>query len=187
MKSFHQFIPYTDRLDYQALMSNNVAYVQTVEAGIDIRHEPTHPYVGRELTRISSTSGDRYNGMDVGAYTMFSIPFEREELYNLFEMLCGTRLTTSHQDRRGGSGFAPRFIERCHTFTKVFPQRSKSMTLNATDLDRSARGVGVIGAEAIDLITGPNHRASGVSDLRRVEPYLLRSPVGTAGDYMSAI
>ena len=106
VKSFHQFIPYTDRLDYLAPMSNNVAYAQTVEKllGIDIPPRAKHIRVlVAELARISShLLAIGTMAMDVGAYTMFFHTFrEREELYNLFEMLCGTRLTTSYT-RIGG-------------------------------------------------------------------------------------
>jgi NADH:ubiquinone oxidoreductase subunit D len=120
---------------------------------------------------------------------------EREELYNLFEMLCGTRLTTSYT-RIGGvdQDLPPGFIARCRTFVESFPAKieeyDKLLTRNRIWIDRT-RGVGVIGAEeAIDLgLTGPNLRASGVGlDLRRAEPYLLYDelefevPVRTADD-----
>jgi NADH-quinone oxidoreductase subunit D len=200
VKSFHQFIPYTDRLDYLAPMSNNVAYVQTVEKllGIDIPPRATHiRLLVAELARISShLLAIGTMAMDVGAYTMFFHTFrEREELYNLFEMLCGTRLTTSYT-RIGGvdQDLPPGFIPRCRTFVESFPAKleeyDKLLTRNRIWIDRT-RGVGVISAtEAIDLgLTGPNLRASGVAlDLRRVEPYLLYDEldfevaVGTAGD-----
>lgn len=200
VKSFHQFIPYTDRLDYLAPMSNNVAYAQTVEKllGVDIPPRAKHIRVlVAELARISShLLAIGTMAMDVGAYTMFFHTFrEREELYNLFEMLCGTRLTTSYT-RIGGvdQDLPPGFIEHCCTFVESFPAKieeyDKLLTRNRIWIDRT-RGVGVIGAEeAIDLgLTGPNLRASGVGlDLRRAEPYLLYDeldfevPVGTAGD-----
>jgi NADH-quinone oxidoreductase subunit D len=200
VKSFHQFIPYTDRLDYLAPMSNNVAYVQTVEKLLGIDIPPRAKYIRMlvaELARISShLLAVGTMAMDVGAYTMFFHTFrEREELYNLFEMLCGTRLTTSYT-RIGGvdQDLPPGFIGRCRAFVESFPAKieeyDKLLTRNRIWIDRT-RGVGVIGAEeAIDLgLTGPNLRASGVGlDLRRAEPYLLYDefefevPVGTAGD-----
>ena len=200
VKSFHQFIPYTDRLDYLAPMSNNVAYAQTVEKllGVEIPSRAQHIRVlVAELARISShLLAVGTMAMDVGAYTMFFHTFrEREELYNLFEMLCGTRLTTSYT-RIGGvdQDLPPGFIERCRAFVESFPAKieeyDKLLTRNRIWIDRT-RGVGVLSAEeAIDLgFTGPNLRASGVDlDLRRVEPYLLYDeldfevPLGTAGD-----
>lgn len=200
VKSFHQFIPYTDRLDYLAPMSNNVAYVQTVEKLLGIDIPPRAAYIRvlvAELARISShLLAIGTMAMDVGAYTMFFHTFrEREELYNLFEMLCGTRLTTSYT-RIGGvdQDLPPGFMARCRTFVESFPAKveeyDKLLTRNRIWIDRT-RGVGVIDAEeAIDLgLTGPNLRASGVGlDLRRAEPYLLYDelefdvPVGTAGD-----
>jgi NADH-quinone oxidoreductase subunit D len=200
VKSYHQFIPYTDRLDYLAPMSNNVAYAQTVEKLLEIEIPLRAKYIRvlvAELARISShLLAIGTMAMDVGAYTMFFHTFrEREDLYNLFEMLCGTRLTTSYT-RIGGvdQDLPPGFIERCRTFIESFPAKieeyDKLLTRNRIWIDRT-RGVGVISAdEAIDLgFTGPNLRASGVSlDLRRAEPYLLYDeldfevPLGAAGD-----
>jgi NADH-quinone oxidoreductase subunit D len=199
-KSFHQFIPYTDRLDYLAPMSNNVAYAQTVEKLLEIEIPPRAKHIRvlvAELARISShLLAIGTMAMDVGAYTMFFHTFrEREDLYNLFEMLCGSRLTTSYT-RIGGvdQDRPPGFIDRCRTFVETFPAKieeyDKLLTRNRIWIDRT-RGVGVISAEeAIDLgFTGPNLRASGVAlDLRRAEPYLLYDeldfevPLGTTGD-----
>ena len=200
VKSYHQFIPYTDRLDYIAPMSNNVAYAQVVEKLMGIDIPPRAKYIRvlvAELARISShLLAIGTMAMDVGAYTMFFHTFrEREELYNLFEMLCGARLTTSYT-RIGGvdQDLPPGFVERCRTFLESFPAKmeeyDKLLTRNRIWMDRT-RGVGVISAEdAIDLgLTGPNLRASGVAyDVRRAHPYLLYDqldfevPVGVEGD-----
>ncbi|MBI3329992.1 MAG: NADH dehydrogenase (quinone) subunit D [Nitrospinae bacterium] len=200
VKSYHQFIPYTDRLDYIAPMSNNVAYAQTVEKlmGIDIPPRATYIRVlVAELARISShLLAVGTMAMDVGAYTMFFHTFrEREELYNLFEMLCGARLTTSYTRIGGVDQDLPEgFVEGCRAFLESFPAKmeeyDKLLTRNRIWMDRT-RGVGVISAEgAIDLgLTGPNLRASGVAyDVRRAHPYLLYDqldfevPVGMEGD-----
>ncbi len=200
VKSYHQFIPYTDRLDYLAPMSNNVAYAQTVEKLMGITIPLRAQYIRvlvAELARISShLLAIGTMAMDVGAYTMFFHTFrEREDLYNLFEMLCGARLTTSYT-RIGGvdQDLPPGFMERCRAFIESFPEKmeeyDKLLTRNRIWVDRT-RGVGVIGAEeAIDWgFTGPNLRASGVGyDVRRAQPYLLYDeldfevPVGSAGD-----
>ena len=200
VKSYHQFIPYTDRLDYIAPMSNNVAYAQTVEKLMGIDIPPRAKYIRvlvAELARISShLLAIGTMAMDVGAYTMFFHTFrEREELYNLFEMLCGQRLTTSYT-RIGGvdQDLPPGFMARCRAFVESFPEKmeeyDKLLTRNPIWMDRT-RGVGVLSAEeAIDLgLTGPNLRASGVAyDVRRAQPYLVYDqldfevPRGTAGD-----
>jgi NADH-quinone oxidoreductase subunit D len=180
VKSFHQFIPYTDRLDYLAPMSNNVAYAQTVEKllGVDIPPRAQHIRVlVAELARISShLLAVGTMAMDVGAYTMFFHTFrEREELYNLFEMLCGTRLTTSYT-RIGGvdQDLPPGFMARCRTFIDTFPEKveeyDKLLTRNRIWIDRT-KGVGVISAaEAIDLgLTGPNPGPQGSASISDVQ------------------
>ena len=95
----NQFVPYTDRLDYLAPLSNNVAYAMTVEkvAGLQVpeRCEAIR-VLCCELARISSLAG-AVHGMDAGAWTVFMYTFtEREKLYTLFEELTGARFTTSY-------------------------------------------------------------------------------------------
>ena len=99
--TYHQFIPYTDRLDYLAPMANNVAYALAVEKllGID-RELPLRCQYIRviccELARVSShLLGVGCFAMDVGAMTVFLHTFtEREKVHNLCEQLTGARFTT---------------------------------------------------------------------------------------------
>jgi NADH-quinone oxidoreductase subunit D len=108
--TYNQFIPYTDRLDYLAPLSNNVAYALAVEKllGIDRALTPRCQYIRViccELARISAhLLGLGAFAMDVGALTVFMFTFtEREKIYNLIEALTGARFTTSYT-RIGGLG-----------------------------------------------------------------------------------
>ncbi len=198
--TYNQFIPYTDRFDYLAPLSNNVAYALAVEQLTDIvipeRCQVIRVLVS-ELARISShLLGLGVLGMDTGAWTPFMYTFtEREKLYTLFEELTGARLTTSYT-RIGGvardlpDGWLGRVNEFCNQLPKAIEDVEKLLTRNKIFIDRT-QGVGVISKEdAINYgLTGPNLRASGVDlDLRKDKPYSgyenydFDVPVGTVGD-----
>ncbi len=199
-KRYHQFIPYTDRLDYLAPLSNNVSYTMAVEKLLNIEIPRRGQYVRMiacELARISAhlLSLGTY-ALDVGAATVFFHTFdEREKIYDLIEKLAGHRFTTSYT-RVGGVSrdVSPEFIAGLKDFLKDLPQTldemSSLLTNNRIWIDRT-RGVGAISPElALSYgITGPNLRAAGVKwDLRKDMPYMLynemdfRVPVGTHGD-----
>src|SRR6185312_6998400 len=106
--TYTQFIPYTDRLDYLAPLSNNVAYALAVEKllGIDKQLPLRCQYIRViccEMARISAhLLGLGAFAMDVGALTVFLHTFtQRETIYNLCEALTGARFTTSYT-RIGG-------------------------------------------------------------------------------------
>ena len=124
---YHQFVPYTDRLDYWCAMSNNLAYVQTVEKlmGIDVPDRAKYlRMITAELSRISGhlvCIGAW--GIDLGAMTVLLYTFrEREMILDLFEMLCGARITVSYL-RVGGLRYdaTKEFEERCAEFCALFP------------------------------------------------------------------
>ena len=101
--TYTQFIPYTDRLDYLAPLSNNVAYVMAVEKllGIDKQLTPRCQFIRViccELARISShLLGVGCFAMDVGAMTVFLHTYtEREKIHNLCESLPAARFTPSY-------------------------------------------------------------------------------------------
>jgi NADH-quinone oxidoreductase subunit B len=95
-KRYHQFIPYTDRLDYLAPLSNNVSYAMAVEKLLNIELPKRGQYIrviASELARISAhlLSLGTY-ALDVGAGTVFFHTFdEREKIYDLIEKLAGHR------------------------------------------------------------------------------------------------
>src|SRR5204863_22911 len=103
---YNQFVPYTDRLDYLAPLSNNVAYALAVEKLMGWEVPPRGKAIRTiccETSRISShLMGIGAMALDLGAMTVFLYTFtEREKLYNLFELLTGARFTTSYT-RVGG-------------------------------------------------------------------------------------
>jgi NADH-quinone oxidoreductase subunit D len=200
--TYTQFIPYTDRLDYLAPLSNNVAYALAVEKliGLDRQLPPRCQFIRMiccELARISAhLLGVGCFAMDVGAMTVFLHTFtEREKIYNLIESLTGARFTTSYT-RLGGLArdLPPGWVSQCRKFLEEVVQNiddtEKMLTRNRIWVDRT-RDVGIISREmAIDYgFSGPNLRASGVDyDLRKVRPYLLYEqlkfdiPTGSVGD-----
>jgi NADH-quinone oxidoreductase subunit D len=200
--TYNQFIPYTDRLDYLAPLSNNVAYVMAVEKllGIDKALPQRCQYIRViccELARISAhLLGLGSFAMDVGALTVFLFTFtEREKIYDLIESLTGARFTTSYT-RVGGLSrdLPPGWVGQCRTFlgevVKNIDETEKLLTRNKIFVDRT-RDIGLIPRDvAIDYgLTGPDLRGSGLEfDLRKAHPYLVYDqlefdiPAGSVGD-----
>jgi len=197
---YNQFVPYTDRLDYLAPLSNNVAYALAVEKLMGWELPPRGKAIRViccETARISAhLLGLGAMALDLGAMTVFLYTFtEREKLYNLFELLTGARFTTSYT-RVGGQirDLPPTFIPQLEKFMDDFiPQLDeidKLLTRNRIFVDRT-RDIGVIPRErAIAYaLSGPNLRGSGIEhDLRRKHPYLdyekydFEIALGSTGD-----
>lgn len=183
--NFHEFMPHTDRLDYIAPMSNNVAIALAVENSLGIEAPRRAQWIRTlvsELARISShLMAMGSTCMDIGAMTIFLWTFtEREKLYDIFELICGARFTTSYT-RIGGvaNDINDDTIAKIKDWLEQFPKElkyfEKLIHRNRIFVDRLA-GVGVLdGDQAVQLgLTGPNLRGSGVArDLRKDEPYLL--------------
>jgi len=197
-----QFIPYTDRLDYLAPLANNVAYAYAVEklCGIDVPARCKYiRVICAELARISShLLGIGAMSMDLGALTVFLYTFkEREKIYDLAELLCGARFTTSYTRIGGLANDMPAdFIPMCRKFIAELPatidETDKLLTRNKIFIERN-RDVAVLSkADAIDFgATGPILRGSGVEwDIRKARPYggyenfQFDVPTGTVGDCM---
>src|SRR3989338_4320234 len=126
--TYNQFVPYTDRLDYLAPLSNNVAYILSVEKLLAITVPPRAQVIRViccEIARISAHLLWLGTGaLDLGAATVFFHTFrERETLYNLIESLTGGRLTTSYTRVGGLSRDLPAGWTRAlRGFTRKFPQ-----------------------------------------------------------------
>jgi NADH-quinone oxidoreductase subunit D len=200
--TYTQFIPYTDRLDYLAPLANNVAYAYAVEklCGIDV--PPRCQYIRvicAELARISShLLGIGAMAMDVGAMTVFLYTFrERERIYDLCELICGARFTTSYTRVGGLANDMPaEFPAMCRKFLDGLPatidETDRLLTRNKIFIERN-KDIGVLSRDnAINYgATGPILRGSGVEfDIRKARPYggygnfQFDIPTGTVGDCM---
>jgi NADH-quinone oxidoreductase subunit D len=182
-KTYHQCIPLTDRLDYVAGMSNNLAYVLAVEKLLGMEAPPRAQAIRVllcELQRIAShLLWLGTHAHDIGAMTPFFYALrERDEILFMFEMVCGSRLTPSYF-RVGGlaQDLPDGFEAKCREFTRTFPARVDEyetlLTQNKIWMRRT-QGVGAISAEeAINWgLSGPILRASNTNwDLRKVVPY----------------
>ncbi len=198
--SWHQFIPYTDRLDYLAPLANNVAYALACEKLMDIKAPPRAEAIRvicAELARISAhLLGLGAYAMDLGAMTMFLWTFrEREEIYTLIERICGARFTTSYTRIGGVERDLPDdFFPKLEKFVKNFPDRVdeyEGMLSSNKIWHVRTKDVGVISKElALGLgLTGPNLRGSGIDyDTRKAHPYSgyekyeFDVPIGSVGD-----
>ena len=174
-----QYIPYTDRFDYLAGVNMNLGYALVVEKllGCEVSERARHLRVMTcELSRISShlVAACCY-GLDLGSFTPFMWAFrEREKILDLFEDLCGARLTHSYITVGGVTAdLPPGWLQKCEAFLKQFEpvidEFHAVLTNNAIFIRRTA-GIGVLTPEmAIDYgCTGPVLRGSGVDwDLRR--------------------
>jgi len=199
-KTYHQFIPYTDRLDYLSPLTNNVGYVLAVEKllGIDVppRARAIRVLIS-ELSRISShLLWLGAHAVDLGAITVFFYTFrEREITYDFIQALTGTRMTTSYTRVGGLARDLPEgFLDDFKIWLKRVPGQIQEweslLTHNKIWIGRT-KEIGILKLEdAIDLgVTGPNLRASGKDwDIRKAQPYSgydeldFDIPVGAVGD-----
>ncbi|TDI68836.1 MAG: NADH dehydrogenase (quinone) subunit D [Bacteroidetes bacterium] len=202
-KTYQEFMPYTDRMDYLAPYSNNVAWCLAVEklASIEVPERAQWiRMIMSELSRISSHL--LWMGvalMDAGAVSVFLWTFQfREDLYKIFDEVTGARLTVSHS-RIGGlvTDLGDVGIKQIEDFVEQFPlaivEWEKLLNRNRIWIDR-VEGVGVLSSEEVIEfgMTGANLRGSGVGhDIRRFEPYLKYDevdfiiPIRTEGDALA--
>jgi NADH-quinone oxidoreductase subunit C/D len=198
--AYMQIIPHTDRLDYVCAMANNYAYVRAVEKLLGIAIPERAEYIRTIVAEMQRIVGHLFwlgtQALDIGAMTVFFWTFrEREALLDMFEKLCGARLTLNYY-RIGGvdSDLTPELIQRLKTFLDTFPDKVKEydslIASNRIWLGRT-KNVAVISAEdAINFgCTGPVLRGSGVAyDIRKEEPYGAYDkvdwevPIGKNGD-----
>jgi len=198
--TYMQVIPHTDRLDYICSMTNNYAYVRAVEKLLGIQVPERAEYIRTIVAELQRIVGHLFwlgtQALDIGAMTVFFWTFrEREVLLDIFEKLCGARLTLNYY-RIGGvdSDFTPELMARANTFLDTFGDRigeyNELLLTNRIWRNRT-KGVAVISAtDAISFgLTGPVLRGSGVAyDVRKFEPYGAYDkvewevPVGKDGD-----
>lgn len=200
VKTYHQCIPLTDRMDYVNAMGHNLGYVLAVEKLLGIEIPKRAQYIRvmlAELQRIASHLiwlGTHV--LDMGATTPIMYCFrEREAIMRVFEEVAGGRLTPTYFRIGGLPRDLPRgTIEFIREFIKDFPARMDEYEGLLTDnviFQRRTKGIGLLSAQdAIDFcVTGPVLRGSGVSyDVRKAIPYThyedfdFEVPVGENGD-----
>jgi NADH-quinone oxidoreductase subunit D len=182
-KTYHQAIVCTDRVDYLAPMSNNLAYCLSVEKLLDIEIPKRAQYLRvllAELTRIKSHLvwlGS--HALDLGAISVFLYCFrEREKIVDVYESLSGVRMMSSYI-RIGGlaqevsADFVPKIRNILETFPARIQEYEDLLTKNPIFLNRT-KNIGILSAEdAINIgVSGPNLRGSGVQwDIRKSNPY----------------
>jgi len=199
-RPYNQITPITDRLNYCSSPINNMGWHMTVEKLIGAEIPKRVDYMRviiMELARIADhLVCNSVIGVDTGALTGFTYVFQqREKIYELYEEVCGARLTTNI-GRIGGfeRDFSPAFHQKLNDFLKEFPKVFNEfdalLSRNRIFMDRTI-GAGPISAQrALDYsFAGPNLRAAGVDyDVRVMNPYSSYDdfdfivPVGTQGD-----
>ena len=182
-RTFPQVIPYTDRIDYISGMSNNLAYCLAVEKLLGAEVPARADYlrvIMAELNRLAShfvCIGSL--AIDLGAVTGMIFAFRgRERILDLFDLICGSRMTYNYI-RIGGvmADATPQFITALEQFIKDFPALlggyETLISGNEIFYHRLVNTGKLDGERALALgVTGPILRASGVDvDLRRDEPY----------------
>lgn len=199
-RPFNQITTLTDRLNYCSAPINNIGWQTTVEkmAGISVPKRVDYMRVIiMELARIADhIICNSIMGVDTGALTPFTYFFqERERIYDIFESICGARLTTNI-GRIGGfeRNFTEGTWEHLNKFMETFPkalEEFESLLVRLRIFMDRTQGIGIISAErALNYsFTGPNLRATGIDyDLRVLEPYSSYEdfkfdiPVGKNGD-----
>ncbi len=182
-QTYHQIVPITDRLDYLAAVSNNLAFVLAVEKlmGLDVPRRAQYIRVALvELQRLAShLAWVGFMANDIGAMSVLLYAFQdREAVLDIFDAYCGARLTV-HGIRIGGVPFDmdPEVAGKIRLLLDGLPEElsviEKLLDDNRIWLHRT-KGVGRLSAsEAVALgLTGPARRASGVRwDIRRDIPY----------------
>jgi NADH-quinone oxidoreductase subunit D len=199
-RPYNQITPITDRLNYCSSPINNMGWHMTVEklAGIEVPKRAQYiRVIIMELARIADhLICNSVLGVDTGGLTGFLYVFQlREKIYDIYESICGARLTTNI-GRIGGMerDLSPYTIQLIRDFLKeapkVFKEFETLLERNRIFMDRTVN-VGPITAErALSYgFTGPNLRAAGVDyDVRVMNPYSSYEdfdfiiPVGTSGD-----
>jgi NADH-quinone oxidoreductase subunit D len=199
--NYTQDIVFTDRMDYLTSMSNNHAYVLSVEklAGIQVPERAEYiRIIMIELMRIAShlmTVGFLLNELGAFMTPLLYMFREREKILDLFDMVCGQRLTYNYM-RIGGVSqdipeeFLPALQKYIDSLPRFIAEYDQLLAENEILLMRT-KNIGILKREtAINCsISGPVLRASGVNwDIRKADPYSIYDrfefdvPVGKVGD-----
>jgi NADH-quinone oxidoreductase subunit D len=199
-RPYYQVTPITDRLNYCSSPINNIGWHLTVEKLLGVQTPKRVDYmrvVIMELARITDhLICNSVIGVDTGALTGFVYVFQqREHVYEIYEQICGSRLTTN-MGRIGGfeRDFDDNVMRRIRKFLDEFPKVWKEfeglLARNRIFMDRTIGVGGIDAMEALDYgFTGPNLRAAGIDyDVRVMNPYSSYQdfdfiiPIGQSGD-----
>ncbi|MCZ2392264.1 MAG: NADH dehydrogenase (quinone) subunit D [Chitinophagales bacterium] len=199
-RPYNQITPLTDRMNYCSAPINNIGYLMTVEklVGLDIPKRAQYiRVIMMELARITDhLICNSVLGVDTGALTGFLYVFQlREKVYDIYEQICGARLTTN-MGRIGGMerDLSPKAIEMIYDvlkdMKKTFGEFETLMNRNRILMDRTINVGGISAERALSYgFSGPNLRAAGVDyDVRVMNPYSsyedfdFKVPVGSSGD-----
>lgn len=199
-RPLYQITPLTDRMNYCSSPINNMGWHITCEKLLNVKTPKRVDYLRiiiMELARISDhLICNSVVGVDAGAFTGFLYVMQyRELIYEIYESICGSRLTTNI-GRIGGfeRNFPNVAFEKLEKFLKEYPRAltelDNLLLRNRIFMERTI-GAGPISAErALNYgFTGPNLRAAGVDyDVRVHSPYSsyedldFQVPVGSTGD-----
>ncbi len=199
-RPLYQITPLTDRLNYCSSPINNMGWHLVCEKLLNVKTPKRVDYMRviiMELARISDhLICNSVVGVDSGAYTGFLYVMQyRELIYEIYEEICGSRLTTN-MGRIGGfeRNFNSTVFEKLERFQKEYPpvleEFENLFTRNRIFMDRTIGTGGISAERALNYgFTGPNLRATGVDyDVRVHTPYSSYEdfdfviPVGKTGD-----
>jgi len=199
-RPYYQITPITDRLNYCSSPINNLGWHMTVEKLLGVTVPKRVDYMRviiMELARISDhLICNSILGVDTGAFSGFLYLFQhREKIYEIYEEVCGARLTTNI-GRIGGferdfnDTFYIKINEFLDEFSEALTEFESLLTRNRIFMDRTIGAGGISAERALNYgFTGPNLRAAGVDyDVRVMNPYSsyedfeFEIPVGTNGD-----
>ena len=199
-RPFFQITTITDRLNYCSAPINNIGWHLTMEKLLGIETPKRVDYlrvIVMELARIADhIICNSVVAVDTGALTGFLYVFQwREKIYDVYEEICGARLTTN-MGRIGGfeRDFSKSAFDKIDFIVKELPKAlqefEKLVIRNRIFMDRTINVGGISGERALEYgFTGPNLRAAGVDyDVRVMNPYCsyqdfdFTIPVGSNGD-----
>ncbi|TYO95176.1 NADH-quinone oxidoreductase subunit D [Desulfallas thermosapovorans] len=199
-RTYPQFIPYTDRMDYLAAMLQNWGYVMAVEKlmGIEVPERAEYlRVISGELSRLTShVLATGVYALDMGGFTGFLLCFrEREKMMDLLEELTGSRMTLSYARIGGVAADVPEgWLDKLKKLMDEMPgyiDEYDGLITGNEIFQARTKAVGVLKPEtAINYsLSGPVLRGSGVNyDLRKVKSYSIYDrfdfdvPLGENGD-----
>jgi len=188
-RTYHQFVVYTDRLNYCSAIQNNVTYAMAVERLMGIEVPERAIWIRMACAEIARVIDHLVcvgiNAVDLGAFSFFLYGFhQREEGYMLIEKLCGARLTTSYTRIGGLMADAPegweKDVKAWVKKTRATIDEMDTLLTNNKIWKQRTVGVAIFNKEQCMQysFSGPSARAAGIdADLRRDQPVMFYKDV----------